>query len=379
MSNYILQKGGKRELMKILIINPILYTSETDKISKVNSIKDTMIYAMCKGFIKNGDVPVLVAADAYKPTIDEEYPFSILWFSCALPQIFKPRCLPYLKGLGKYLKQHQDEYDYIISGEVFSLLTLCAAIYTKRKLVIWHELGAHNNLMRKIPSKFWYNIVARLFMQGIPVIPRSQRASTFIRRFSNKVLPICIDHGVDLDKICYNRQKEDCFVVLSQLIERKHIDGIIDSFSAFRKGKFENYQLKIIGDGVLREKLQERVRNLGEDSYIDFLGKLDHETLMPILAKSKALLINTSKDNSMVSIVESIAAGTPIITTPVPFNATYIRDNSLGIVKENWNQKELEEICENNSFYVENCISYREKLSNEYLAKLFNQVGGSLG
>lgn len=370
---------GRKSAVKVLIMNPILYTSETDSIPKVESIKDTMIYALCMGFLKNGDEPVLVAADCYKPVTEEQYPFEIKWFPCLLPNICKPRCLPFLKGLGEFLRQHKKEYDYIISSEVFSLLTFSAAVFAKSKLVIWHELGAHNNLMKKIPSKVWYNVVARLFMQGIPVIPRSERAAEFISKFSDNVLPVYIDHGVDLDKISYSKEKENYFVVLSQLIERKHIDGIIDCFSEFRKSGYEDYELKIIGDGILREKLQEQVKQLREEVHIQFLGKLNHETLMPILAKAKGLLINTSKDNSMVSIVESIATGTPIITTPVPFNASYIRENSLGIVKENWDQEDLKGICENNTFYVDNCTCYREKLSNEYFAKIFNQVGGTLG
>ena len=36
---------------------------------------------------------------------------------------------------------------------------------------------------------------------------------------------------VDLDKIDYKREKGKYFVVLSQLIERKRIDGIVDSFA----------------------------------------------------------------------------------------------------------------------------------------------------
>ena len=38
-------------MSKILIINPILYTAETNRIPKVSSIKDTMIYALCMGFV----------------------------------------------------------------------------------------------------------------------------------------------------------------------------------------------------------------------------------------------------------------------------------------------------------------------------------------
>lgn len=366
--------------MKVLIMNPILYTSETDKIPRVTSIKDTMIYALCMGFVKNGDEPVLAAAEPYKPTGGEEYPFRVLWFPCACTSIWKPRCFPLLKGLGRYLAGHQKEYDYIISSEVFSMLTLSGAIHARKKLIIWHELGAHNNLLKKIPSKCWYNIAARIFMRNIPVVPRSDKAAEFIGQFCGRVLPLRIDHGVDLEKISCSQEKEKYFVVLSQLIERKHIDGIISSFNHFQKTKAgEDWELKIIGDGNQRENLQQQVKSLGLLSKVQFYGKLSHEKLMPILAKASALLVNTGKDNSMVSIVESIAAGTPILTTSVPFNSAYIKSEKLGIVKDGWNEKELEEICRKNEMYVINCIRYREKLSNEYLAGQFNEVGGRFG
>lgn len=366
--------------MKVLIMNPILYTSETDNIPKVISIKDTMIYSLCMGFVKNGDEPVLIAADNYKPVQEENYPFQIIWFSCLLPKIFKPRCFPALKELGRYLRKHHQEYDYIISSEVFSTLTFSGVLHAGKKMIIWHELGAHNNIMKKIPSKFWYNVIARLFMSKITIIPRSERASDFISRYCSHVLPLTIDHGVDLEKLPCHQNKENYFVVLSQLIERKHVDGIIDAFAAFRKEIIgcEGYQLKIIGDGALRSELQNKVQQLKEEDSIQFLGKMDHENCMPILAKAKALLINTTKDNSMVSIVESIAVGTPIVTTSVPFNSAYIKKEKLGIVKDGWNKNELCEICDNNDNYVRNCVKYREKLSNVYLAREFNSVGGTL-
>lgn len=365
--------------MKILIMNPILYTSETDNIPRVTSIKDTMIYALCMGFVKNGDEPVLAAAEPYKPVREEEYPFQVMWFSCACTAIWKPRCFPLLKGLGRYLSRHKQEYDYIISSEVFSMLTLSGVIHAREKIIIWHELGAHNRMLKKFPSRFWYHIVTRLFMRSIPVVPRSEQAAVFIGQFCNRVLPLKIDHGVDLDKINCSREKEKYFVVLSQLIERKHIDGIITSFARFQKTETgADWELRIIGDGNQRERLQQQVKSLELLSKVQFYGKLSHEQLMPVLAKATALLINTDRDNSMVSIVESIAAGTPIVTTSVPFNSAYIKSEKLGIVKDGWNEIELEEICRNSEIYVLNCIRYREKLSNEYLAAQFNQVGGAL-
>lgn len=372
--------ADKGKSMKVLIMNPILYTSETDSIPKVTSIKDTMIYALCMGFVKNGDKPVLVAAMDYRPVCEEEYPFQILWFPCLLPAIWKPRCFPLLKGLGGYLRKHRGEYDYIISSEVFSMLSLSAAVYARKKLLIWHELGAHNHMLKEFPSRFWYNVVARLFMRNIPIIPRSEHAAVFIGQFCSRVLPVRIDHGVDLSEIAYSREKEKYFTVLSQLIERKHIDKIIDNFASFlKKEAGSGWQLKIIGDGVLKQELEQQVKALGLEGEITFFGKLSHEQLMPILSKASALLVNTSKDNSMVSIVESIAAGTPVVTTSIPFNSSYIKSEKLGIVKDGWDEKELEEICQNREEYVINCIRYREKLGNKYFAGLFNEIGGQLG
>ena len=51
--------------MNILILNPILFTAEHNIIPKVKSIKDTMIYNMCLGFIQLGHNITLAAAEEY--------------------------------------------------------------------------------------------------------------------------------------------------------------------------------------------------------------------------------------------------------------------------------------------------------------------------
>lgn len=361
--------------MKVLVVNPILYTSETDHIPKVESIKDTMIYTLCMGFVKNGDMPTLVAADCYKPISDEKYSFEIQWFACGAPKICKPRCIPYLKGFGNFLRRRAHEFDYIISSEVFSLATLQSTLWARRKTIIWHELGAHNRMLGRIPSKIWYNVVGRCLFRGVPIVPRSERASAFIANYCTHVLPEVIDHGIDLHKIPGSSNKKDYFVILSQLIERKRIDQIIEKFHRFAVGEYSQYQLLVIGDGECKDSLQGQVSDLGREGEIHFLGKLDHTRLMPILASAKAMLVNTEKDNSMVSIVESIAAGTPVITTSIPFNAPYIRENELGIVDDQWDKDDLQDICENNEKYVRNCLRYRDKLDHTYLARKFNEIG----
>ncbi|MBP3476311.1 MAG: glycosyltransferase family 4 protein [Lachnospiraceae bacterium] len=390
-------------MKNVLIINPILYTSETNEIPKVDSIKDTMIYTMCMGFLKLGHRVTLVAAEDYKPCVGEEYPFPVIWMHTVCRRVFLPRCFPYMPDLRKLLKEHE-EYDLIIASEMFATWSYTAVRLCPEKTIVWHELAAHNRMLHQIPSKIWYNVIARFMMRKARVIARSKEAQTFISRFVGNVSQEVIDHGVELEKLprigseseesvksshtedflksnlCLNSQaekewkmikKENQFAVVSQLIERKQIHRTIAAFADFAMRGNEDYILYLIGQGEEESSLRKAAADRKIESQVRFCGQMTHEQLLPIVAKSKALLVYTKKDNNMVSIVESIAVGTPVVTTSVPYNAEYIRREKLGIVKDLWGAEELDRICEQNEVYVRNCLQYRQKLSNVHCAEMF--------
>lgn len=353
--------------MKIAVINPILYTCETPFIKKVNSIKDSMIYNLCLEFKRQGYEPVLIAAKDYEPCPKEDYDFDVVFLETKFKKIFMPNCFPYLSGLRKYLKNN--DFDEIISGEVFSISSLVVSVFFKKKTIIWHELAKHNNILKKMPSKFWYNVIAKVFFHDTRIVARSENARIFISKYCNNVSSQYIDHGVDLDKFVFSKNKMKQFVVVSQLIKRKHIDGIITSFIKF-SDDYKDFKLIIIGSGEEEKNLKSLVKN-GKQNNIVFMGQLSHSKIIPILSKSYALVVNTEKDNSMLSIVEAIACGTPIITTDVPYNCDYIKKNNLGFVTKSLNKNDFINISENISLYVENCKKYRGKVSNEYHVKQF--------
>lgn len=68
--------------MKVLVINPIMYTSETKNIKRAASIKDTMMYDFCLAFHEMGHSVTLVGGEPFKPTKSETYPFEVLWWEC---------------------------------------------------------------------------------------------------------------------------------------------------------------------------------------------------------------------------------------------------------------------------------------------------------
>ncbi len=363
--------------MKVLIINAILYTNEDRRVKKVDSIKDCMICDLCKAFVKKGHDVTLIAAEDYKPTSDEKYPFNIIWMKSYLKNIFPANKIPFNYGIKNHLKNNN--YDLIISSEVFSIDTLLAVKYSPDNLIIWQEMAFHQRMAKQLASKFWHNVFVKHMYKGVRIVPRTDNAKRFIEKYSDNVSDTIIQHGIDLKKFTLETNKNNSFIVSSQLIKRKRIDKILHAFSNFCVKTNENYILNIAGDGECRAELEALSKSLNIDDKVRFLGKLPHASLVKYLSKAKGMLIYTEKDNSMISIAESIAVGTPVITTSVPDNSRYINENGLGLVRDNWGSNELELLIENNEQYIDNCIKYRNFLDDTYNVELFVKESAKQG
>lgn len=358
--------------MKVLFVNPIVYTPENAIIPKVDTIYNTMSYDLCVAFLRSGIDITLAAAEEWKPLLKSDYPFNIVWMKSYLKSFFPIHRIPVNLGLIKYLRTH--DFDMIITSEVFSIDSLLCALFEPRKTVIWHEMAQQNNMGGGMLSRIWYNTFARLFMHNIPIVARSNKARQFIDHYCNHVLETVVDHGVDLHMFSVAENKTNSFCVVSQLIPRKCIDGILRSFAKYHATYDNCCELYIIGDGVERHNLERLATDLGIDNFVVFTGQLDHQDFSQCLAEAKALLINTEKDNSMISVVESIASGTPVLTTSIPLNSTYIREYRLGIVKDNWGADTMHLIDENLNEYVTNCLNYRNKMSTNYKVQQFLDI-----
>lgn len=352
--------------MKILFINPILYTADNNKIPEVQSIRDTMAYNFAMGFAKNGMDVTLYAANAYRPQKQESYAIEVIFDDVKCPRIFQPSVLPFLANLRKYLKQNQKAFDLIISSEVFSIasLTLCCMVPAK-KIILWHELALHPRKFHKIPSKIWYNVIAKIFERKALVIPRSENALRFVSQYMPRVCNHWIEHGINLEHFVYKKEKKEQFIVVAQLIARKNIASIIDKFAKFKQKYGTAYKLIIVGRGELENALRGQIDRLSLANEVNLAGFKTHSELNVLLADSRAMLVDTLQDDNMVSIPESIACGTPVLSNLVP--TTFIAKLGVGVQKE-WNEDDLYQMMKNDAM-VERCENVREKISNVFLAK----------
>jgi len=93
----------------------------------------------------------------------------------------------------------------------------------------------------------------------------------------------------------------DYYVVVSELMRHKQIDGAIDAFTAL------GLPLLVVGDGPDARRLR---REAGPK--ITFTGRLSDADVAGILQRARALIV-TSVEEFGIAAVESQAAGRPVI------------------------------------------------------------------
>ena len=90
--------------MNILIINPILSTSEKGVITRRKSIKDCMICNFAQGFVNARHSVTILASEEFRPLQPETYDYQVLFFPSRLTKIFKPDLIPFPVGMRKWMK-----------------------------------------------------------------------------------------------------------------------------------------------------------------------------------------------------------------------------------------------------------------------------------
>lgn len=356
--------------MRVLILNFILSTAVDGRIIRRQSNGNTVIYNMARGFMKAGHEVTLCAAAEFRPLEEENPGFEVRYFKSRCPKVFKPYLLPLPKGLGRFLKREEARFDMIISVDTFSFPTLICARRCREKLLVWQEMAFMQGMMKKLPAKIWYNLIAPTFVRDARVVAQSERSKAFISKYLGNVSDVVAGHGVDGDIFRPAESRGKWFVVISMLVFRKRIDRILEKFARFIKNSGEKgYMLQIIGEGPEEANLRRLADELDITGHVCFNGFMTHEEIASKSREATALLVDTQQDNNMVTITESIANGTPVLTNCVPNNAGIVERLGLGIAKDGWDWEDLERMAQEYGKFHAGCIKHRQFFTSEGIAR----------
>ncbi len=102
------------------------------------------------------------------------------------------------------------------------------------------------------------------------------------------------------------------FVCVARFAPQKNHALLLRAF-AQRPASDPNAHLVLVGDGTLREKLEEQVNNLGLARQVHFLGL--RTDIPDVLGAMDVFVLSSDYEGNPLSVMEAMAAGLPIVST----------------------------------------------------------------
>jgi len=151
----------------------------------------------------------------------------------------------------------------------------------------------------------------------------------------------CIYNGIETDK--YFNQDFDrealrkrmnipvasiILVTVGRLVPVKGCRYLLEAVASIKRQGFDDMHCLIIGDGVLKEELENKTRELEISSQVNFLGH--QEDIMPYLMISDVFVLPSLNEGFGLVIVEAMAAGLPVVATRVGGVPEIIMDGESG-------------------------------------------------
>lgn len=165
-----------------------------------------------------------------------------------------------------------------------------------------------------------------------------------------------------------NRQ----IISVGRLEDVKDFYTLILVFSVIVK-KYPNYILKIIGEGSMREKLEEQIKKCNLQKNVILTGRRTENEINNELIKSDVFVLTSKSESFSLVLCEAMNFGVPCIAFDVDVGPReIIQDGKNGFLIENRNVnlmiKKLDEILENID-KRKNMQVYAREISEKFYAK----------
>jgi glycosyltransferase involved in cell wall biosynthesis len=147
-------------------------------------------------------------------------------------------------------------------------------------------------------------------------------------------------HGVDTIKFAYRAREPDGLpLVLSvgRLVEKKGFPDLIEALAVLKE-RGVAFNALIVGEGPERQDLEAQVRRLGLDNRVELPGAVSQEALVEIYKEATVfalpcrILDDGDRDGLPNVLLEAMATGLPVVSTPVSGIPEVIRNGENGLL-----------------------------------------------
>lgn len=299
-------------------------------------------------------------------------------------KIRKSNNLVYMLELLKLFKQEKfSEEDLLIFNRSdHALAALIRRIKGKKILIIhgstkYDKFYYKHSFIKRVFSKVAEHIVIKKFDRIIAV---SEEAFEYYKdlypRLINKFkyIPTFVDQSVfkEKDNKNLNQENELSFIYYGRFVEEKGIYHIKDFFD-YLDSQDMKFKALLIGEGELENIFHD------QDS-VEIINALPQSEIVKYLHKKTILLMFSECEGTPLTLLESLATGTPALCSNVGGMSNVIKNGRNGFLFDNVAQeyptiaKRATEIIENYSYYSYESIRSIKEYSLKQVTRQYQNL-----
>lgn len=153
----------------------------------------------------------------------------------------------------------------------------------------------------------------------------------------NGVDPELLKNSISCDAV--KEEKIFNLIAIGSLISGKGVDIIIEAFGYLSSPN--KFKLSIVGDGHELKSLKELVERKSLGNHVEFVGQIPAEQVFKHLNNADALVLASYSEGRPNVVLESFAAGIPVIASDIDGIKELVRDEENGMRFKPGNAEEL--------------------------------------
>ena len=244
--------------------------------------------------------------------------------------------------------QSERQYDSIWCM-MASQASIAAARFKKKfpdiRLVLTLQEGDEESHLKRyvFDNDFLYKILIRpMYMAVFRVADYITAISNYLilrgKRNTQNVPTTLIPNGVDISRFSIDSNRrlreelgfsdsDTVVVTTSRLVEKNAVGDLIDSMSHLP----EEVKLLIVGDGDQRQELMSNVKTQNLEDRAVFVGSVSQDEIPKYLSIADVFCRPSLSEGQGISFLEAMAAGVPVIATPVGGIPDFLKDGKTGL------------------------------------------------
>lgn len=154
---------------------------------------------------------------------------------------------------------------------------------------------------------------------------------------------VFIPSGVDcrvFASLRHDDPQEPAIATVRRLVPKNGVQFVLEALPAIQRRTGRRVRLFIAGDGGLRAQLVQRAADLGVSESVVFLGTVENREIPRLLSQVTVVVFASSAEATSLAALESMAAGVPIVATPVGSYPELIGANERGVLVDLFNSSE---------------------------------------